>query len=123
MANYILKRFNARIFNIDYQRKTIGQVSAQEDGTWSARIVDGSGTVKVSGFASSTNAFYAVTHALKVYSLNRTARTNLMAPIEGTGNEAEEVAIRNRSVTEYVAAYNANAGQPVMRVGYKRRRR
>ena len=122
MANYILKRFNARMFNIDYKRKTIGMVTGQEDGTWSARITDGSGTVKVEGFATSTNAFYAVTHALKVYSLNRTARTNLIAPIRGTGNEAEEIALRNRSVTEYVAAYNADAGRPVMRVSHKRRR-
>jgi len=122
MSNYILKPFNARMFNIDYKRKTIGMVTAQEDGTWSARITDGSGTVKVDGFASSTNAFYAVTHALKVYSLNRTARTNLIAPIRGTGNAAEEVEARNQSVREYVAAYNASAGRDALRVGYKRRR-
>lgn len=122
MANYILKRFNARMFNIDYKRHTIGMVTGQEDGTWSARITDGSGTVKVEGFATSSNAFYAVTQALKIYSLNRTARTNLVAIIRGTGNEAEEIAARNRSVAEYVAAYNASAGQPVLRVAHRRRR-
>lgn len=124
MANYILKPFNARMFNIDYNRKTIGMVTAQEDGTWSARLGDGSlnlQTVRVSGFANARNAFYAVTQALKVYQLNKRARTNLIANIRGTGNEAEEIAMRNRSVEEYVAAYNAYEGKAVMRVSMKRR--
>ncbi len=121
MANYILKRFNARMFNIEYKRKTIGMVTAQEDGTWSARLIDDSITVKVEGFATSSNAFYAATQSLKVYSLNRRARTNLIAPTTGTGNEAEEIEQRNRSVREYVAAYNVEAGRPAMRVVHRRR--
>ena len=122
MANYILKPFNARMFNIDYNRKTIGMVTAQEDGTWSARLADGKNSARVSGFATANNAFYAVTHALKVFALNNRARTNLIPLTQGTGNEAEEIAKRNRSVEEYVAAYNEHAGKDVLRVSHKRRR-
>jgi hypothetical protein len=121
MANYILKRFNARMFNIDYNRKTIGMVTAQEDGTWSARLVDGDNSAKVSGFATSNNAFYAVAHALKVFALNKRARTNIIPLTQGTGNEVEEIEHRNRTVAEYVAAYNAYEGRQAMRVVTRRR--
>ncbi|MNV49555.1 hypothetical protein D3C71_1415150 [compost metagenome] len=121
MANYILKTQSATFCTIVYNRKPIGTVKRNENGTWSGTITDNNVTAKVDGFATSTNAFYAATQTLKVYSLNRRARTNLIAPNQGTGNEAEEIAMRNRSVQEYVSAYNASEKRQVLRVATRRR--
>ena len=121
MANYILKNESVKFSTIVYNRKVIGSVKQNENGSWSASITDNNVSAKVEGYATRNNAFYAVTQTLKVFALNRRAGTKLIAPTTGTGNEAEEINIRNRSVHEYVAAYNAYEGEQRLRVATKRR--
>lgn len=122
MSNWILKKQSATYAQIHIDRKNKGSITRNEAGTFDGILRDDRvGHVNVTGFASFTSAFYALTMRVKCVSLNLDAGTNLVAIHEGLGSEAAEESSRNNTLYQYVAEWNrVNPDQP-MRIATRRR--
>ena len=120
MANFLFKKQNERSYNIYLSRKLLGTVNLV-DGVWNGNIHHDGVREQVIGFSCASNAFYALTMALKVTRLHKQGGDFVALARQGSTGAAE-TADRERALREYVPAFNRhNEGGAQLRIVTRRR--
>lgn len=114
MANYLLKKFSDRSFNISLSRSNVGEVRLMPSGRWMGAL---HGKVAIHNFLNSANAFHAVVLAYKVSRLPEPYALVL----GNAASEHEELNQHNAAVRKYVSEYNRQHDTSRMRVRSSRR--
>ena len=126
MANYLLKKFSDRSYNIDLSRTTLGEVRLLGD-VWNAQIrIDGKLT-GVRGYAKPGTAFHAVILLSQINALQAKhpeIKLDTQYLMQAAGSDDAQVRNFNWLSEQYVAAYNSvNSGYSLRVVQPRRRRR
>lgn len=123
MANFILRKFSDKSYNIVKSGKTVGEVRIMPvSGLWMAVLHS---KHRVINYSAPLTAFRAVVMAHNVAHHNTTASTPLIFTLEkGRAGEHQETLAYNEMLHNYVDALNKNLqpGENSYRV-IKRRRR
>ena len=114
MANYLLKKFSDRSFNISLSRSTVGEVRLMPSGRWMGTLHS---KVAIHNFLNSANAFHAVVLAYKVSRLPEPYTLVL----GNAANEHDELMQHNAAVRKYVSEYNRQNDTSRMRIRTSRR--
>lgn len=120
MANFLFKKQNERSYNIYLSRTLLGSINLV-DGVWGGFINKDGIREQVQGFSSASNAFYAITLALKIARLVKNGGE--LVPFSRMGSTPElEIAAREGALRYYVVAFNKhNEGGAQLRIVNRRR--
>lgn len=121
MANFIMKKFSDRSYNIDLSRKTVGEVRLMPSGLWMATL---HGRLTVHNFHDAYNAFRAIVMQSNIEKLNQRCTEKLEFTLaKGCDSAALEVAAHSNLLYKYVDHNNkfAQAEYGTMRVVKRRR--